>query len=57
MVYNSTSELPGMADRLDREADAILSAWPVAYKDAERAAAKREMAKDLRVQFERLTGM
>jgi hypothetical protein len=52
MQYNSTAELPGMADRLDREAAAILAAWPnITYKDAERAAAKQEMAKDLRARY------
>jgi hypothetical protein len=56
MIYNNTSELPGMADRLDREAAAILAAWPVTYKDAERAAAKKEMAKDLRAQYNYLQG-
>jgi hypothetical protein len=56
MIYNHTWELPGMADRLDHEADAILSAWPVTYKDAERAAGKKEMAEDLRAQYALICG-
>jgi len=56
MIICETEELPKRADHLEREASAILSANIVSYKDGERAIAKLEMAKDLRAQYNYLTG-
>jgi hypothetical protein len=56
MIYGSKDELPIEAEGLKRRASARLSSFPVTPKQAERAFAERELAKDLLAQYVRLCG-